>query len=136
MIYIGLNFIRWLIVVQFLISAQSISLLGNLLQLIPLVQSVHVFESLTKGSRHLLIQVLVMSLVLANSIRNELVCACLLYVVIEPGQVKFIHAEADQVQKRLDVVYWTRVRVQLVLAHRSEHRVAFEVLYFLVGWLI
>lgn len=121
MIYIGLNFVRWLIVVQFLISAQSISLLGNLLQLIPLVQSVHVFESLTKGSRHLLIQVLVMSLVLANSIRNELVCACLLYVVIEPGQVKFIHAEADQVQKRLDVVYWTCVRVQLVLAHRSEH---------------
>ena len=71
----------------------------------------YVFEGLTEGRRHLLVQVLMVSLVLSHSVRYKLFGACLLYVVIEPRQVELIHAEADKVEKGLDVVDWGRVRM-------------------------
>ena len=76
----------------------------------------HVLERLAERSWHLLIQVLVMALVLPNAVRDELIRACLLDVVIEPGQIEFVHAEAYQVQKRFDVVNRHRIGVQLVLS--------------------
>ena len=56
--------------------------LGQLLQLISLVQSMHILERLTQRSRHLLVQVLMMPLVLSSPIGNELVRACLFDVIV------------------------------------------------------
>ena len=91
------------------------------LQLVALMNSVHVLERLTQRLRHLLVEVLVMALMLPDAVRDELIRARLLDVVVEPRQVKLVHAEANQVQKRLNVVDGCRIRVQLVLAQRSEH---------------
>ena len=73
--------------------------LGKLLQLIPLVQAMHILERLTQRSGHLLVQVLMMPLVLSRPISNELICACLLDVIVEPGQIELVHAEAYEVQE-------------------------------------
>ena len=87
----------------------------------------HVFECLAEWRWHLLIQVLVVSLVLPNAIRYELIRAGLLNVIIEPRQVEFVHAEADQVQERFYVIDRHRIRVQLVLSQRRKHRIALKV---------
>ena len=71
----------------------------------------YIFECLAQRSRHLLVQVLVMSFVLSHSVSYELFSACLLNVIIEPRQVELIHAEADKVEKGLDVVDRGRVRM-------------------------
>ena len=68
-----------------------------------------VFQGLAERCWHLLVQVLVMTFVLSGTIRDELICACLFDVVIEPWEVKLIHAEAHQVQERLDVINWCRI---------------------------
>ena len=73
--------------------------LGQLLQLIPLVQAMDILERLTQRSRHLLVQVLMMPLLLSCPVGNELVRACLFDVIVKPWQIEFIHAEADEVQE-------------------------------------
>ena len=78
--------------------------LGQLLQLISLVQAMHILERLTQRSRHLLVQVLMMPLVLAHSILYKLICASLLDIIVEPRQVELVHAEADKVEEGLDVI--------------------------------
>lgn len=65
-------------------------------------------------------------LMLPRSIRYELVRAGLLDVIIEPREIKLVHAEADEVQERLNVIDGRRIRMQLVLPHRREHRITFE----------
>ena len=72
---------------------------GQLLELVTLVQPMHVLKGLAQGRRHLLVEVLVMPFMFPGTIGNELICTCLFDVVIEPGQVEFIHAKADEVQK-------------------------------------
>lgn len=62
------------------------------------------------------------------SVLYELVRACLLDVIVEPGEIKLIHAEANQVQEWLDVVDGGRVRMYLVLPKGRKHGVALEVL--------
>ena len=52
-----------------------------------------------------------MPFMLPHSVSYELFCACLLNIVIEPRQVELIHAEADKVEKGLDVVDRGRVRM-------------------------
>ena len=69
---------------------------------------------------------------LPDAVRDELIRARLFDVVVEPRQVELVHAEANQVQKRLNVVDGCRIRVQLVLAQGGEHWVAFEVPDFAV----
>ena len=59
----------------------------------------------------MLVQVLMMSLMLPHSVIYELLCASLLNIVIKPRQVELIHAEADKVEKGLDVVDRGRIRV-------------------------
>ena len=81
-----------------LISVPAVPL-GQLLQLIPLVQAMDVLERLTQRSRHLLVQVLMMPLVLSSPVGNELVRACLFDVVVKPGQIELVHAEAYEVQE-------------------------------------
>ena len=71
----------------------------------------HILKGLAQGSRHLLVQVLMMPFMLPHSVSYELFSACLLYVVIEPRQVELIHAEADKVEKGLDVVDRGRIRM-------------------------
>lgn len=68
------------------------------------------------------------SFVFLDSILDELVGACLLDVIVEPGEVKLIHAETHQVQEWLDVVDWRRVRMYLVLPKGRKHGVSLEVL--------
>ena len=87
----------------------------------------HVLKSLTQRCRHLLIQVLMMPFMLSHSILYELISAGLLDIVIKPGQVKFIHAKADKVKKRLNVINWCGIWMQLVFTDRCKHRVSFEV---------
>lgn len=113
---------------QVLVLLLRLEVLGRFLQLVPLVESVDVFEGLAEGARHLLVQVLVVPFVLPDPIRDELVCACLLDIIVQPRQVELIHAEADEVEERLDVVDWTRIRIQTVLAHGGEHGVSLEAL--------
>ena len=55
----------------------------------------HVFERLTQRLRHLLVEILVVALVLPNAVRDELIRARLLDVVVEPRQVELVHAEAN-----------------------------------------
>ena len=57
-----------------------------------------------------------MLLLLLEAVLYELIGAFLLDIVIEPGQVEFVHAEADEVEEGLDVVEWSGERVYLVLA--------------------
>jgi len=102
--------------------------LRELLQLVALVQTMYILEGLTEWPRHLLVEVLVVPLVLTRPIRDELVSARLLNVIIEPGEVELVHAEADEVEEGLDVIDGRGVRVKLVLAHRREHRITLEVL--------
>ena len=59
----------------------------------------YVLKGLAEGRWHLLVQVLVMPLMFPGAIGNELICTCLFDVVVEPGQVEFVHAETDEVQK-------------------------------------
>ena len=92
----------------------------------------YVFKRLAERGRHLLVQVLMVPFMLSHSVSYELFSARLLYVVIKPRQVELIHAEADEVEKGLDVVDRGRVRVQIVLTHRSEHSIALEMLYLSV----
>ena len=84
--------------------------------LVALVQAVYVLEGLTQWSRHLLVQILMMPFAFVHPVLNELLCARLLDVVIEPGEVELVHAEAHEVEKGLDVVDWGCVGVHPVFA--------------------
>ena len=59
----------------------------------------NVLEGLAERRRHLLVQVLVVALVLAQSIGDELIRARLFDVVVEPRQIEFIHAEANKIKE-------------------------------------
>ena len=96
--------------VRFTMLVLTLSL-RKLLKLVAFIEPVNVFQGLAQRSWHLLVQVLVMSLVLPCPVLYELVCACLLDIVIEPRKVKLIHAEANQVQERFDVIDWSRIRM-------------------------
>lgn len=65
------------------------------MKLVAFVETMHILKGLTEGCRHLLIKILMMSFVFAQSICNKLICASLLDVVVEPGKIKFIHTETD-----------------------------------------
>ena len=80
-------------------------------ELVTFIESMYIFKRLAQRSRHLLVQVLMMSLMLPHSVIYELLCASLLNIVIKPRQVELIHAEADKVEKGLDVVDRGRIRV-------------------------
>ena len=71
---------------------------------------------------------------LTHAVGNELVCACLLDVVIQPRQVELVHAEAHQIKKRLDVVDGGCVGMCFVFAQGCKHGIAFEVLYLSVSF--
>ena len=96
--------------VRFTMLVLTLSL-RKLLKLVAFIEPVNVFQGLAQRSWHLFVQVLMMSLVLLCSVSYELVCACLLDIVIEPRKVKLIHAEANQVQERFDVIDWSRIRM-------------------------
>lgn len=68
-------------------------------QLITLIEPMNVLKGLAQWTRHLLVQVLMVSFRLLHSIGNELVRACLLDVIVKPGQIELIHAEANQVEE-------------------------------------
>ena len=48
---------------------------------------------------------------LPGPISNKLICTCLLDVIVEPWQVELVHAKADEVQERLDVINRSRIRM-------------------------
>ena len=99
-----------------IIDASVLLVLGFGQLLVALVQTVDVLEGLTQRSWHLLVKILMMPFAFVHPVLYKLLCARLLDVVIEPGQVKLVHAEAHEVEEGLDVVDWRRVRVHPVFA--------------------
>ena len=99
-----------------------------LLLLVALVEAVYVLERLAQWARHLLVEILMVPFAFLHPVLDELLCARLLDVVIKPRQVKFVHAEAHEVEEGLDVVDWGRIRVHPVLSYGGKHRVSLEVL--------
>ena len=118
---IGLNLIlKDFLHINFLVApvidASVLLVLGFGQLLVALVKAVDVLECLAQWTWHLLVQILMMPFAFVHSVLDKLLCARLLDVVIKPGQVKLVHAEAHQVEERLDVVDWGRVGVHPVLA--------------------
>ena len=118
---IGLNlifedFLHINFLVAPVIDASVLLVLGFWQLLVALVQTVDVLEGLTQWSWHLLVKILMMPFAFAHPVLYKLLCARLLDVVIEPGQVKFVHAEAHEVEEGLDIVDWGRVGVHPVFA--------------------
>ena len=54
---------------------------------------------------------------LLESIFDELVCACLIDVVLEPWEVELIYTEADEVKERFNIIDWSGCRVHVEFAN-------------------
>ena len=67
-------------------------------------------------TRHALVQVLVVSFFLLESVFYELIGTCLVDVVLEPRQVEFIHTETDEVKQRFDVINRPSCRMHVELS--------------------
>ena len=73
-----------------------------------------------------------MAISLLESIFDELVCTCLIDVVLEPRKIEFVYAEADEVEEGFYIIYRTCCRVHIELPNRWKHGVPFEV--FDISW--
>ncbi len=98
----------------------------NLIRVNLLTHTVEVSETLCQFTWHLLVQVLMALTCLFKSIIDKLLRWVLVDVVLQPGQVKSVQTESNQVEQRLDVVDRSRLGVDLKLSYGSKHGIPFE----------
>ena len=76
-----------------------------------------VLECFDQGCGHLFVEVVVALLVFLQSVVDEVFCAQLIDVVLQPWQIETIQTETDQIEKRFYVIYRLCFRLHQELPH-------------------